>query len=254
MENQTDSTGQTQTDTTLKAQASTTSHAKKKCVFNMNKRATLFMAVVLIIVGALFYFKGLFIAAIVNGKPISRLEVIRELENTSGRQALDALIVKRLIETEASKAGITVSQADIDAEIQILENKISKQGGTLDLILAQQGITPDQFREQILLRKKLEKILENNIQVSDDEVNQYFEKNKITPPTGTAENEVKNQIREQLKNQKLSAAADKFITDLKSKAAIQYYVNYGEPAPAPEPPAQAPTPAPANPPASMQKQ
>ena len=196
MENQTDSTSQTQTDTTSKTQTSTTSRTKKKCIFNMNGRATLFVAVVLIIVGALFYFKGLFIAAIVNGKPISRIEVIRELENASGRQALDALIVKRLIETEASRAGITVSQADIDAEIQILKNKISKQGGTLDLVLAQQGITPDQFREQILLQKKLEKILAKNTQVSDDEVNQYFEKNKITPPTGTTTDEVKNQIRE----------------------------------------------------------
>jgi hypothetical protein len=225
MENQTGEISQTQT--------SVTSRAKGKYVFKINKRTTLLTIIILAILGVLFYFKGLFIAAVVDGKPISRFEVIKELENTSGRQALDALVVKQLISAEANKAGIVVSQKDVDAEIQKMEDKVSKQGGTLELLLAQQGINQDQFREQISLQKKLEKILGDKIQVTDEEVNQYFTQNKITPPAGVSEDEIKNQIREQLKNQKFSTEADKWVTDHKSQASIQYYVWYGKPEPEP---------------------
>jgi hypothetical protein len=232
MENQAESTSQTQ--------ASTTSRVKGKYVFKINKRATILTIIVLVVLGALFYFKGLFVAAIVDGKPISRLKVIKELEKTSGQQALDALVVKQLINAEASKAGIAVSQEDIDAEIKTLEERISKQGGTLELLLAQQGINQNQFREQISLQKKLEKILGDKMQVTDEEVNQYFTQNKITPPAGVSEDEIKNQIRAQLKNQKFGTEADKFITELRAKASIQYYVKYGKPESEPEPVQESP--------------
>lgn len=237
MENQTGEISQTQT--------SVTSRAKGKYVFKINKRTTLLTIIILAVLGVLLYFKGLFIAAIVDGKPISRFEVIKELENTSGQQALDALVVKQLISAEASKAGIAISQEDIDAEIKNLEDRITKQGGTLELLLAQQGINQNQFREQISLQKKLEKILENSIQVSDEEVNKYFTENKITPPAGVSEDEIKNQIRAQLKNQKFGMEADKWVTNHKSQASIQYYVWYGksEPEPVQEPPVSTEAPA-----------
>lgn len=234
-----------QTDNASQVPASTTSRAKKKFSIKINKKAALFTIIVLVIIGVLFYYKSLFIAAMVDGKPISRLEVIKELESASGQQALDSLIVKQLIGTEASRAGVTVSQEEIDAEIKNLEDRISKQGGTLEMLLSQQGINQDQFREQISLQKKLEKILGDKIQVTDDEVNQYFTQNKITPPAGTTEGEIKNQVRDQLKNQKFGTEADKFITELRAKASIQYYVSYGKPTPEPaqELPASTETPA-----------
>jgi parvulin-like peptidyl-prolyl isomerase len=223
------------TDAAPQVSENITTSAKEKRGFKMNRRTALFVVIILAIIGVVFYFKGLLIAATVNGTPISRLEVIRELENTSGRQALDALIVKQLINTEANKAGITVSQEDVDAEIKTLGDRITKQGGTLELVLAQQGITQDQFRAQILLQKKLEKILEDSVQITDEEVDQYFTQNKITPPAGSTDNDIKNQIRAQLKNQKFSAEAEKWVTEHKTQASIQYYVGYGVPESEPAP-------------------
>lgn len=226
MENQTGETNQ--------AQASTSSKTQKMSCCKMNNETLFLVVVILAILGVLFYFKSLFIAAVVDGKPISRVAVIRELESASGQQALDALIVKQLINTEANKAGVAISQEEIDTEIKTLKDRISKQGGTLELLLAQQDISQDQFREQIVLQKKLEKILENNIQVTDEEINQYFEQNKAALPTGVTEDEIKNQIRAQLKNQKFAVEADKLVSELKAKAAIQYYVKYGKTEPEPD--------------------
>jgi len=45
-----------------------------------------------VVIGALaFYYKGLFIAATVNGVPISRLSIIEQLEKSSGKATLEAI-------------------------------------------------------------------------------------------------------------------------------------------------------------------
>lgn len=209
-----------------------------------NKLILLLLLAVLALLGTLFVFKDLFVAATVNGTPISRLAVIRELEKNSGQQALDVIITKKLIEAEVARAGITLSAQELEQEISTLEADVSKQGGTLAGALAQQGITQEEFRQQLTLQKKLEKLLSDKIQVTDEEVTAYLAKSKAPTPSGMSEEEFKNQIREQLKNQKFNLEADQWITKLKTDATIKYYVEYGKPAPLPVPTAAPP----ANPP------
>src|SRR3989344_199431 len=72
---------------------------------------------VLALGGLGYYYKGLIVAATVNGAPISRLSIIRQLEKTSAKQVLDEMINKKLIESEAAKKGITVSNDEIKAEL-----------------------------------------------------------------------------------------------------------------------------------------
>lgn len=205
----------------------------KKIGFKTDKGSMILVLFILAVLGALFAFKDLFIAATVNGTPISRWSIIRELEKNSGQQALDIIITKKLIETEAVKAGVSISKEELEAEIKTIEDQVSTQGGTLEMALAQQGITGEQFREQLELQKKLEKILADTVQVTDEEVNQYLAQSQAPIPAGTDESEFKNQIREQLKNQKFNVEADKWITGIKGNAEIRYYVDYGKPAAAP---------------------
>ena len=195
----------------------------------VGKQNLIFVAVVVIVFGTFFVFKSLFIAATINGTPISRLSVIRELETNSGQQALDILITKKLIDMESIKMNIVVSETDINTEIQKLETRLAEQGGTLQMILDQQGMTEAQLREQVALQKKLENILNDKIGVTDEEVQEYITKNKLTPPTGTDENIFKDQVRDQLKNQKFNVEAGKWIDEIKASATIKYYVDYGAP-------------------------
>ena len=79
------------------------------------------IAVILIVV-ALFFAKGIFVAATVNGSPISRLSVIQELEKQGGKQTLEAIIDKKLIETELSKQKVTATKDEVDAEIDKIKD------------------------------------------------------------------------------------------------------------------------------------
>jgi len=187
----------------------------------------LVIVAIVIIIGALgFYFKGLFIAATVNGCPVSRYAVIAELEKASGAQVLDSLITQRLIDDEARKKGVTVSSNELTAEIKIIEDQVKVQGGTLAEMLAAQSVSRKDFEKQVTTQKKLEKLISaDKMQVVDSEITQYIEDNKIEIPKGK-ETEYKNQIAEQLRQQKLSDAAMALIDSLRSQAKIHYFIKY----------------------------
>lgn len=183
------------------------------------------VAVVLIIV-ALFFAKGIFVAATVNGSPISRLSVIRELEKQGGKQALEAIIDKKLIETELNKQKMSVTKEEIDEEIKKIEAQVASQGSTLEIALTTQGMTIEKLREQITIQKKLEKLLADKVAVTEAEIGTYLKDSKATPPKDVKVEDFRKQINDQLKQQKFQKEAQKWVSALTTSAKIKYYVNY----------------------------
>ena len=183
------------------------------------------VAVIFVIV-ALFFAKGLFVAATVNGSPISRLSVIQELEKQGGKQALEAIINKKLIETELNKQKITVTKEEVDEEIKKIEAQVASQGGTLEMALSQQGMTREKLTEQITIQKKLEKLLVDKVAVTETEIDTYIKDSKATPPKDVNMEDFRKQISNQLKQQKFQQEAQRWVSDLTASAKIKYYVNY----------------------------
>jgi len=187
---------------------------------------TAIIIVVIIALGVLAYiYKGLFIAATVNGSPISRLAIIQELEKASGKNLLDSLIIEKLVQNEANAKKITVSNDEINGEIKKIEDQVVAQGSTLDAALAAQGMTMEDLKKQIILQKEVEKLVADKINVMDEEVTQYIKDNAISIPEGQ-EATTTAQIKDELRNQKLNKEAAALITTLKSQAKIRYFVNY----------------------------
>jgi len=195
---------------------------------NLKKYRTPAMITVslLVLLGATYHLKGIFVAAVVDGSPIGRLSVIRELEKQAGSQALDRLVTKKLVDAEVVRKKIAVSQSDMDAEVKKIEESVTKQGGTLAEALKQQGMTEADLREQMLLQKQLEKILGDKVKVTDNDVAQYMAQSKGPAPAGMSEEEFRDQIREQLKGQKFNVEVGKWISAAKAKASISYYAGY----------------------------
>ena len=181
---------------------------------------------VILVVAALFFAKGIFVAATVNGSPISRLLVIQELEKQGGKQALEDIIDKKLIETELNKQKVTVNKEEVDAEIEKIKTQVASQGGTLEMALAKQGMTEEKLREQITIQKKLEKLLADKVVVTETEIDTYIKDSKATPPKDVKMEDFRKQVGDQLKQQKFQQEAQKWVSDLTASAKIKYYVNY----------------------------
>lgn len=195
--------------------------------FRLLKTPRIYAPLIIVIVfGLLFYFRGLFIVALVNGQPISRIAVIGELEKRNGKQALEALITQTLILQEAQKRNIDVDPTEINDLTKKIEDGLKKQGQSLDQALSLQGLTRKDLEGQLRIQKLVEKMLAEDVRVTEKEVNDYIEKNKATIPESLKPDEATKAARQQLEQQKLSQKAQSFIQDLQSKAKVNYFVNY----------------------------
>ncbi len=190
-----------------------------------NKKTAILVVIIGLTVAALFYFKGTFVAATVNGSPISRLSVVSQLEKEGGKNVLDSLITEKLIANEVKKRGIVITDDEIDQEIKNIKDSIAGQGGTLEAALQEQGMTMESLKKRIGTQKAVEKLLEDKIQVTDEEVDAYIKEGKITLPEGS-ETEARKQIAGQLRNQKLNQEASQWINGIRTEAKIKYYVEY----------------------------
>jgi foldase protein PrsA len=177
--------------------------------------------------GILIYLvKSIFIAAFVNGRPISRIALIQELEKQGGQKVLDSLVEKSLILQEASKEGIKISKDDIDAEISRIEALLKDQNLSLEEALSMRGETRASLSEQIKLQKTVEALLAQKISVTDEEVRKYFDENVDLFGAEAKFEDVKTDAGDQLYQQKLNSEYSKWIEELRQKAKIIYLLNF----------------------------
>lgn len=180
---------------------------------------------ILVLLGLLFSLKSLLFAAIVDGHPITRYAVIAELERQGGKDALETLVDKALISNEAQEKNIVVTSEEIDAELQKFEEQFSAGGQSLDAALEAENLTRDDLKDQILIRKQIEKLLGDRANVSEDELQAYITEGQITLPAGEEDN-TKSQIRDQLRQQKLAQLSADLLNELHAKAKIYTFVEY----------------------------
>jgi len=191
----------------------------------LTKKILLNVFLPLFIILVLYLSRSLIFAAWVNGRPVYRYSLTRELEKQGGQQVLDSLIEKSLITSEAVKNKITVEQSEIDSEIAKIEELISAQGLSLDEALNFRNQTRKDLVDQIKIQKLVEKLLFSKIIITDEELKEYFNSNKSLFGTNPVFDKVKDQVSQQLFQQKLSEEYGSWIADLKTKAKILYFIN-----------------------------
>lgn len=182
--------------------------------------------IVLVILGLLYAFRGAFISATVNGQPIGRLTIVRELEKQSGKRVLESLVTKTIILQEAKKKNITVSDKDIEGQIKKIETNIKAQGMTLDQALQSQGMTRASLKDEMKLQLMVQKLVGNSAAVSDKEVAAYREQNKAMYETNPDKAPTDAQIKEQLTQQKIQQKTQDYVAKLRKDAKVAYYTSY----------------------------
>lgn len=199
---------------------------KKKNKKPIYKNKYLLVAVLVLLVGVVTYFgRSLFVAALVNGTPITRLEVISQLESQAGAQTLEQLVTEVLIEQEAKEQNISVSGEEIQSELDSLRSELEAQNQNLDDLLTLQGITQDELKKQFRLQLLVEKMFSDKVEVTDEEIDKYIENLGESAPD-MSEDELRSQARQQLEQQEMVSAFQSWLQQAKSEANINYFVNY----------------------------
>lgn len=217
------------TSVTVNARPSAQERARKATAYvgvQIRKPKVFIPVIIVVVLALLFLFRSAFVVAIVNGQPVSRMSYEKQLQAQAGKQVMNSLVTQSLIEQEAAREHVSVSQAELDTQLRTIQNQLASQGQTLDSALAAQGLSQDTFMQQLKLQALVEKMLADKIKVTDAEVNDYITKNQASLPTGESESQIKAQVKTQLQQQKLSSQAQALVQQLQAKAHITYFVSY----------------------------
>jgi len=174
-----------------------------------------------IILVALIYKKNWFVAATINGSPITNLELQMRLNREFRSQTLNQLINEKIILNEAVKNNAVVSEAEINKKISEIETNV---GGTdaLNALLSQQGQTKDSLRQQIKLQLAIEKLYSKDATTSAEEVEKFVESNKAQLRATDSAGQTK-EAADLLKQQKLSQIFSQKFQELRQNAQIKIF-------------------------------
>jgi len=139
---------------------------------------------------------------------------------------LENLITQKLILQEAKKRNIEVTGDEINLEIIKIEENLSTQETTLDQALQLQGMTRDQLVNEIKIQQAIQKMVSEDIEITDKEINEFITQNKDQFPEGTTDEAMKTQAREALLSQILQEKTQTFLEELRAKAIIKTYTSY----------------------------
>lgn len=199
---------------------------KNKVVNPANRKPILIALGVVVFVVLLYLGRGLFIAATVNGQPISRLAVINELEKQSGQPVLDSLITRILVQQAAKEKKIEISNDEIQAEIDRITAEFKEQGQDLNALLEAQGLSQEKFRDEVKIQLIVTKLLGDEAKVTDEEFNEFMVQNPDLFTEDENQEEAKSSLRKQLEQQKLAQKYQEWMTNIRSEAKINSFVDY----------------------------
>ena len=113
----------------------------------------------------------------VDGEKILQTELDEALRDQYGAAVLDTLITNKIVELEAKKQNITVSDEDIQAEYDEL---VESYGGeeSIQAVYEANGLTEEAVKENIRTYQLTKNVIAASLDITDEEIEQYFEDNK----------------------------------------------------------------------------
>lgn len=164
--------------------------------------------------------RSYFIAAMVNGQPITNFELQRKLNDQFRSQALGQLVDEKIVKDEARKRGVVVSPAEVETKVAEIEKNFGGKD-VLDSLLTQQGQTRESLRKNLLLQVMIEKMYGGEASVSAEEIEAFISQNQQQLSTNSAE--AYKQAADNLKQQKLGQLFSQKFQELKQNAKIQLF-------------------------------
>src|SRR5699024_5618030 len=136
------------------------------------------------------------------------------------RATMDSIIDRQLVIQQAKEEGIEVTGEAAEAELETLK---SENAETCETLLEQYQITEEGFKEQLQFEMTMNEYMRQTIEVSvtDEEVEEHYEKAKEGNEDIPEFDEIKDQLKKQMLQQKTDEALEAEIEKVKEKADIE---------------------------------
>ncbi|MCK9217831.1 MAG: peptidylprolyl isomerase [Firmicutes bacterium] len=121
--------------------------------------------------------KGNDVVARVNNEVITKDDLYESLVKDNGKMALEMLIANKIIDLELKKENIIVTEEDVEKEIEIVAEHYGGREN-FENMLAMYGETLEDVKSNIEKNLQIKKLLEPQIEITEEEMMTYFEENK----------------------------------------------------------------------------
>ena len=113
----------------------------------------------------------------VNGVPVTRTQLVDQLEKDYGRDTVQRLIVRAIVRQAFDKSGLQFPQQKVE---EIIQRERERAGGeeAFKGRLAMQGKSEDDLRTEIELNMKLTLMAQKDIQVTEAALRDYYKENE----------------------------------------------------------------------------
>ncbi|GEB31427.1 peptidylprolyl isomerase [Brevibacillus parabrevis] len=150
---------------------------------------------------------------------ISQHELYEQMKKESGASVMSDLVAIELCRQEGAAQGITVSEQEVDAKVNPIKDKL-KTPEKFQQYLKEKNFTNEkELRERIKMILLRDKLLEKAYPVTDEQIKEYYEKNK--EKLGKSLEEARPEIAEKLQERNKRKNVDEWITQLKKKYNVQ---------------------------------
>ncbi len=120
--------------------------------------------------------------ATVDGGTITKEDVYNILYQQFGKDAIEKLIADRVVENKAKAGNVTVSDAELNAEIERIKKNFPSEAEFSNQ-LKQAGVTIDDVKKDLRSTLYLRKLLEKGNPITEDSLKKYFQENKASLDT-----------------------------------------------------------------------
>lgn len=156
--------------------------------------------------------------ALVDSKPITVFEYYSALNRKYGRDMREQLITEQLVENEAQRRGVKVSDTEVQSKFKEVENQASGSA-QFNQLLSQQGLNATEFKRQIKLQLLVQRMFDKEASVSPKEVDDYIAQNQSQLSEVT--DSLKGKIVDQLKQQKIVQAFQSWLQQAQSSNRVK---------------------------------
>ncbi len=192
----------------------------------LSRKTTIAIVAVIFLLGLIYFKRHWFVVATVGGQPIWRWQFNQALEKQHGSQVLGQLIDEKLIKQEAKREGVKISQERIDQEVKQIEENLGAEN-SLEEALALRGFTMERLRKDIETQLVLEELLSVDLEISQEEIDQYLVDNEALI-TAEGEEERANQAFQAIRESKMNEKFQGWYQNLREKSRIVSFLPYFE--------------------------
>jgi len=150
------------------------------------------------------------------GQDIKDTDLVKEM-------SINTLVEQELLKQAANDEGIEVTEEEVESKYEEL---MADNGDNVNEFLEEYNLNADAFKNQISFSLYLNEYMETflQVEVSEDEVKEFYEKLKEENENTSEFEEIKAQIKERIVTQKQQEKVKEILDELKEKSTIETHI------------------------------